>query len=150
MTKDVLVAIEGLHFGENPSGDKVEVISPGNYYKKNNHHYVLYDEVVEGSDEVIKNKIKFGDDGFSITKRGYSNVDMVFEENKKNITNYITPFGSLLVGIDTDKIDIIEEDDGISIDIAYALDINYEHLADCKIRMNIRPKTEEAVAKLNL
>ena len=54
------------------------------------------------------------------------------------MTNYVTPYGSLLVGIDTDRIDIRESDDVINIDIDYALDINYEHLANCKIQMEIK------------
>nr|MCR5474642.1 DUF1934 domain-containing protein [Lachnospiraceae bacterium] len=52
--------------------------------------------------------------------------------------NYVTPYGALLVGIDTDRIDIRESKDKINIDIDYALDINYEHLANCKIKMEIR------------
>lgn len=73
----------------------------------------------------------------SISKRGFTNVEMIFEKNKRNMTNYVTPYGTLLVGIDTDRIDIRENDDSINIDIDYALDINYEHLADCRIRMEI-------------
>ena len=45
---------------------------------------------------------------------------------------------ALLVGIDTDNIDIRENKDSINIDIDYALDINYEHLANCKIKMEIK------------
>ena len=39
---------------------------------------------------------------------------------------------------DTDNIDIRESDDVINIDIDYALDINYEHLANCRIKMEIK------------
>lgn len=138
MTKDVIVSIEGLHFGDVPSGDKIEVITPGSYYKKNNHHFVVYDEVIEGSDEVTKNIVKFDGSALSISKKGFTNFDMVFEKNKRNITNYVTPYGSLLVGVDADKIDIDMSEDEINISIAYSLDINYEHLADCKIKMDIK------------
>jgi len=138
MTKDVIVSIEGLQFGETASGEKIEVITPGSYYKKQNHHFVVYDEVVEGSDEVTKNLIKFDGSALSISKKGFTNVDMVFEKNKRNMTNYVTPYGSLLVGIDAENVDIDMKEDIISINIDYALDINYEHLADCKIKMDIK------------
>ena len=85
MTKDVLITIEGLQLADDPEGDVIEVITPGSYYFKNNHHYVRYDEVMEGSDEVTRNTIKFDGDIFSITKRGYTNVDMVFEKNKRKL-----------------------------------------------------------------
>ena len=99
---------------------------------------MTYEEVTEGTDEVTRNIVRFDGDMLTISKSGFTNVEMVFEKNKRNMTNYITPYGSLLVGIDTDRIDIRECDDAIDIDIDYALDINYEHLANCKIKMEIR------------
>ena len=137
MDKDVWVSVAGLQFGDNPEGEKIEIITPGSYYKKKDKHYLLYDEVVEGSDEVTKNIVRFDGDMLSISKSGFTNVEMIFEKNKRNMTNYVTPYGTLLVGIDTDRIDIRESDDKINIDIDYALDINYEHLANCKIKMEI-------------
>lgn len=137
MDKDVWVNVSGMQFGDTPGGEKIEIMTPGSYYKKKDHHYLTYDEVVEGSDEVTKNIVKFDGDVFSISKSGFTNVEMIFEKNKRNMTNYVTPYGTLLVGIDTDRIDIVENDDSINIDIDYALDVNYEHLANCKIRMEI-------------
>ncbi len=137
MDKDVWVNVSGMQFGDTPGGEKIEIMTPGSYYKKKDHHYLTYDEVVEGSDEVTRNIVKFDGDVFSISKSGFTNVEMIFEKNKRNMTNYVTPYGTLLVGIDTDRIDIVENDDSINIDIDYALDVNYEHLANCKIRMEI-------------
>ena len=31
MNKDVWVSVAGLQFGENPEGDKIEILTPGNY-----------------------------------------------------------------------------------------------------------------------
>lgn len=143
MTKDVLVSVSGMQFGNIPDSDKIEIITSGNYYKKNNKHYVLYDEVFENPNGIIKNVAKFDDNSFNLIKSGMTNVNMVFEENKKNMTNYITPYGTLMVGIDANKVDIQETEDNIDINIDYALEINYEHYADCKIKMNITAKGSE-------
>lgn len=138
MDKDVWVSVAGLHFSDNPEGEKIEIITPGSYYRKKGHHYVLYDEIEEGTDAVTKNTVRFDGDMLTISKRGFTNVEMIFEKNKRNLTNYVTPYGTLMVGIDTDRIDIKESEDVINIDIDYALDINYEHLANCKIQMEIK------------
>ena len=45
-----------------------------------------------------------------------------------------------MIGIDTDSVEISEEEDHISLDVAYRLEANYEHLADCRIKMDIRSK----------
>ncbi|MCR5301440.1 MAG: DUF1934 domain-containing protein [Lachnospiraceae bacterium] len=137
MEKDVWVSVAGLQFGNSPEGERIEILTPGCYYRKKDHHYLTYDEVVEGSDEITRNIVKFDDDMLSISKSGFANVEMIFEKNKRNMTNYVTPYGSLVVGIDTDRIDIVEKEDQINIDIDYALDVNYEHLANCRIKMEI-------------
>ena len=118
----------------------MEVITAGDYYKKNNKHYVIYDELVEGFEGVTKNVIKVHEDCVDITKKGIMNVHMVFEKNKKNITCYETPFGNMMLGINASDIQITEEEDAISVDVKYALELNYEHLADCSIRMAIQSR----------
>lgn len=149
MTKEVLISVSGMQFGGDTNGEAIEVITTGNYYKKNNKHYVLYDEVTEGFDGVTRNIIKFDDKAFELNKSGVTNVNMLFEENKRNLTNYITPFGSLMIGIDAEKINISETDENIRINIDYALDVNYEHLADCKIKMDITAKKEDVFSLEN-
>lgn len=139
MTKDVLVTISGLQFMDEDS-DSVELITSGSYYKRNGKHYVLYDEVQEGFEGVTKNTVKIAQDMMDITKKGVTNVHMMFEKNKKNVTYYYTPFGSLLVGIDARNVDVVETEDNISVKVNYNLEVNYEHLADCAITMNIRSK----------
>ena len=126
MTKDVLISISGLQFAGGENSEPVEVITSGSYYKKNGRHYILYDEV---ADEVL-----------DITKRGETNVHMMFEKDKKNVTYYYTPYGNLLIGIDATKVQVEETEHNLSVKVDYALEVNYEHMADCKITMNIQSK----------
>ncbi|MCI8483738.1 MAG: DUF1934 domain-containing protein [Lachnospiraceae bacterium] len=142
MTKDVLLSISGLQFAarEEEEVEPVEVITAGDYYKKNGKHYVMYDEVMEGFEGNTKNIIKLTENSLDITKKGVSNVHMIFEKNRKNVSYYNTPFGNLLIGIDAKSVDIAETEDNIDVKIKYNLEVNYEHLADCFITMNIKSK----------
>lgn len=148
MTKDVLVSISGMHDElaevaeiETEEAEAIEVITPANYYFRNQKHYIVYDEAVEGTAEVIKNRIKItGTDCVEIMKSGLSNSHMVFEKNKKNETFYRTPYGQMLVGVNTKNMEINVSEDNIDILIDYQLDVNHEPMADCKIKMNITSK----------
>lgn len=148
MTKDVLIKISGLQMltDDNDESVPVEVITSGEYYCKNGKHYILYDEVMEGFDGVTKNRIKIQEDCVDISKRGVSNVHMVFRKNKKSLTSYETPYGSMLIGIDAHKMQMNHAEDSIDIDIKYHLDINYEHVADCAVKMNIQSKAAATFA----
>ena len=151
MTKDVFVSISGMHeeIAETPAVERdeaeaIEVVTPGSYYFRNEKHYIVYDEVMEGFEEATKNIFKFDGSCLEVTKRGAVNVHMLFEEQKKNMTTYHTPFGDILIGIDTEKIEVSEEENKIHLHVDYSLEANYQHLANCKIDMKIYPKKEGA------
>lgn len=143
MEKEVLIALKGLQFALDEEGaNALETITPAEYYKRNDSHYVIFEELMEGFTDTTKNVIKFRDSQLEVTKKGLVNVHMVFEENRKNMTSYATPFGNILIGIDTDEVEIREDEDRIQVNVAYTLEANYEHMADCKIEMSIRPRQE--------
>ena len=66
--------------------------------------------------------------------------EAVFEKNKKNQTFYKTPYGQMLIGVNTRHLQVDFEEDKIAVQIDYELDVNHEPMADCKIRMNIVSK----------
>ncbi len=156
MTKDVLVSISGKHIdimedpveGYETGDDAIEVVTPASYYCRNGKHYIIYDEVLEGMGGTIKNKIKItGNDSVEIMKSGVSNSHMIFEKNKKNLTYYRTPYGQMLIGVNTKNMEIDVRDDKINVQVDYELDVNHEPLADCKIKMNIMPKNHAVVCR---
>lgn len=149
MTKEVLLAMKGMQFELNEKtgeGEPIEIITTGQYFEKNNHKYLMYEEIMEGIDSPISNMIKFDGKTLEVTKKGMVNVHMMFEEGKQNLTDYRTPFGSLMIGINTRKVSIKEEEDRIHIEADYGLDINYEFLSDCQICMDITPKNKAGVS----
>ncbi len=140
MTKDVIIGISGLQFTGEENAESLEVIAPGQYYYRDGKHYVKYEEVVEGFEEKNENLVKIGPRKVEVTKKGLTNVHMVFEEKKKNVTCYTTPFGNLMIGIKGNGVSIREEEKNILVKADYTLDINYEYVADCSIRMHIRAR----------
>ena len=91
-SQDVFVSISGMHeeIAETPAVERdeaeaIEVVTPGSYYFRNEKHYIVYDEAVEGSSEMIRNRIKITGTGcVEIVKSGLSDSHMIFEKNKNN------------------------------------------------------------------
>lgn len=142
MTQDILLKIKGLQFLEDDQEEQLEVITAARYFERDGKHYIKYDEVLEGFDGTVKNLIKLNNSSLEVSKQGLANVHMVFEENKKNMTYYDTPYGNLLVGISATDIAVSTSADQIDVKVDYALEVNYEHLADCTISMNIQSKSK--------
>lgn len=161
MTKDVLVSISGHHIdimaepedkvkALESGQDAIEVVTPASYYCRGGKHYIIYDEVLEGMAGTIRNRIKItGTDSVEIVKSGLSSSHMVFEKNRKNLTYYSTPYGQMLVGVNTRNMEVSVEDDRINVLVDYELDVNHEPLADCKIKLDIVSKNSGEFSVLN-
>ncbi|MDK2968286.1 DUF1934 domain-containing protein [Lacrimispora sp.] len=148
MTRDVLISISGAQIVEEDN-QAVEMITRGDYFLKNGNHYILYDEVQEGMEGITRNTIKIHPAGMDIIKRGGTSVHMTFEKEKKNISCYATPFGELMIGIRTNDIRIAEEEDRLKVQVDYSLDINYQHVSECNIVLEVCSKDAADIHLLN-
>ena len=140
MTKDVLITIRGVHTLDHEDND-VEMIIRGDYYQKNGKHYILYEEILEGAEERVKNVIKISPSSMDIIKKGVTNSRMLFEKNKKNLSCYSTPVGNLVIGIQANHFYVEEQENSIKVNVDYSLDINYEHMSDCRTCVDVQSCT---------
>ena len=62
------------------------------------------------------------------------------QKNQKNQTYYQTPYGQMLIGVNTKSMEVDVAEDRINVSLDYELDVNHEPLADCRIRMGIMNK----------
>ncbi|MDE6433782.1 MAG: DUF1934 domain-containing protein [Lachnospiraceae bacterium] len=140
MTKDVLVKISGMQF--DVQDEAIELTVPGNYYMKNNKHYVLFEEQPEDNGPVTKNIVKFDNTFFEIMKKGGNNSYMRFDKNKKNSTVYQTLVGPIQVGVLTHEFLIEEGEQEIAVKVKYALDINYKFVSECEVDFKVQARSE--------
>lgn len=155
MTKDVLITFSSIQVNidgaetdktEIAAGDAdmesyiVESVMQGLYYKKNEKHYLLYDEVMEGFREPVKTKVIFEENSLEIVRSGPVNVRMFFEENKINMTSYKTPYGNIPLGINTKKISVSDDIDSIIVGVEYTLESETGSLSGCSITIKIRSR----------
>ena len=82
--------------------------------------------------------MKFRPSYLEVKKTGFVDTRMVFEENKKTLTLYETPFGVMNVSVSATSIRLKEEKESIELTAEYALDINNSYMADCTITDRFR------------
>lgn len=139
MTKQVLVSISGSQFFDTEN-DKIELVTVADYYKRNGHHFVLYEEMPEGEDSVIKNTLKFDTGFFEMTKKGAVNAQLLFNPRQSNTTYYVTAAGPISMNVTTTAYRLQEEENYIEVYIKYILDINFSFSTENEILIRITPK----------
>ena len=145
MERNVLVTVTGLLFtgsGEDEK-DYIDVITPGQYFERDNRHYLVYEEVLEGCDTPIHNLITIAPEKISIRKNGVVATEMVFRPHHTTNTYYSTPFGNLDLSVTTHRIEVNVRVEGIAADIRYRLMINGEQKNDCFVKLLVQPQTKD-------
>lgn len=146
MTKDVLIKISGMQSMDEDS-DTVEMITAGEYYWKNGKHYVIFDEMMEGFEGSVHNTMKLSGELLDIRKSGIIGTHMIFVPGQTEKTHYATPMGEMYIETTTKNISLDEQEDSLKMMVEYSLDINYEHVSDCSITVDIASRGK---AQLNL
>lgn len=143
MDKDVIIYINGLQYAQTEDGSEpIEVITPGEYYFKNGNHYLMYDDADDEELTGSRNIIKFRDAYLEVTKRGARTTKLVFEKDKKTLSQYQTPFGTMNIGITTTQVSFKENSDSIELTAKYSMDINSGFIADCSVSVLAKSKKD--------
>ena len=140
MTKEIILTISGLHATDGETDDPVEVMSPGQYYFKNGKHYVVYDEVMEGIDGVVKSTLKFTEDQVELFRSGAASTRMVFQKQQEHLAVYQTPMGPLSISLYTEDIISDFREEWMDLEIIYSLKTEGIVLTESTVRLNICPK----------
>jgi len=136
--REVLITMKGLQaMGEEDEAETLETIIRGRYYYRQGLHNVFYEETLDG-EATVKSSVKFDEHHAEINKNGIYNVQMLFEQGRKNRTDYNTPFGSIAMCFDTKDILIEQTEDRILLIIYYDLEINFENAGKCRMEIEIK------------
>ena len=136
MKKNVVITVRGLQ-AEINAEEPVEVISAGTYLRKENTHYLSYDEADENG-KLTKNRIKITPEAIEMVKQGGVSTQMMFHLGEKQYACYSTPFGDLTLGMTTKKIQVEEEEHKLFAKLLYGLEINGQHMSECKLDIEVK------------
>lgn len=137
MTKNVIISLTGLQYAMEEEEAPIEVINFGQYYKKGEKHYLLYEETEE-SGRVTKCRIKVSEKELELQKRDRLNTRLLFLPGEAYLTNYETPYGSLLVGVNTYSLELYEEDEFLRATLKYGLEMNGEKAGECTLVLKVQ------------
>lgn len=137
MTKNVIISLTGLQYAMEEEEAPIEVINFGQYYKKGEKHYLLYEETDE-SGRATKCRIKVSEKELELQKRDRLNTRLLFLPGEQYLTNYETPYGGLLVGVNTRSLELYEEEEFLRATLKYGLELNGEKTGDCTLVLKVQ------------
>ena len=128
--KDVLISIRGTQHPNHPQPDadnspvSVELVTGGSYEYCGEGSWFTYAESELTGMEGTQTTFKMEDGLVTLTREGSVNTQMLFQKGRRHVFLYDTPFGTMTMGVDTQRLTTHADEHGGQMDIIYAVDID--------------------------
>ena len=142
MEKTVILSIRGQQTADNNTDpDVIELVTEGTLTNHEGGKYtVRYQESELTGLEGTQTTIQVEGGSVSILREGQVNSQMVFEEGRRHLTLYNTPYGALTMGVNTRRMKVALDETGGEIEIDYALEIDHAVAGENLFCISIRER----------
>ena len=141
MDKDVILSIRGQQIFDNGEPEVTELVTEGTLSSDGDEEYTLsYQESELTGLEGTLTTFQIEPERITLLRIGEVNSQMVFEQGRRHLSLYDTPYGSLSVGVSTRKMHAELGLSGGSIEIDYAIEIDHAVAGQNLFQINVREK----------
>lgn len=137
---NVIISIRGQQAFQDADEESVELVTEGLLCRDHDAYTLSYQESeITGLGGTLTT-FQIEKDCVTLMRVGEVNSQMVFEEGRRHLSMYDTPYGALSVGINTRKMRAELDARGGSIEIDYAIEIDHALAGQNLFRIHVREK----------
>ena len=125
MEKEVIISIKGMQKYEGNDPDTVELVTARRLMKDKAGYTLSYQESEITGLEGTLTTIQVEGEQVTLMRMGEFNSQMVFQEGRRHLSMYNTPYGAMSVGVNTRHLLADLSDKGGDIEIDYAIEIDH-------------------------
>ena len=144
MEKEVIISIKGMQKYENAEPDTIELVTGGRLERDGESFTLSYQEsAVTGMDGTLTT-FQIEPERVTLLRVGEYTSQMVFQEGRRHMSMYNTPYGSMTIGVNTRHLlaDLTER--GGDIEIDYAIEIDHSVAGRNVFQISVRETGETA------
>ncbi len=137
--KEVTVRIASHQTDADGEQQDMEMHGTGQLFEREDALYVLYEENPGIAGKTVRNflKIEKNPCKVSLKKSGAVSWAVAFEEERHDVSEYQTPFGALLMEVETESVQLERTGRKISLQLVYTLFIQGTKQAVCRLELEI-------------
>ena len=141
MENNVIISIQGKQSFQAQEDDTIELVTEGCLSPDGDGSYTLsYQESPLTGLEGTLTTFQIEPGRVTLLRVGEVNSQMVFEEGRRHLSMYDTPYGALSIGVNTRRMRSELGANGGSIEIDYAIEIDHALAGQNLFRIQVREK----------
>ena len=125
MEKDVVISIKGIQKYEDVDPDVIELVTEGRLTRVGESYTLSYQESELTGLEGTLTTIQVDGEQVTLMRVGEFTSQMVFQEGRRHLSMYNTPYGAMAIGVNTRHLLADLTDQGGDIEIDYAIEIDH-------------------------
>lgn len=141
MHNNVIISIKGTQSFVGMEADAVELVTEGRLDPDGDGYTLSYQESeLTGLDGTLTT-FQIEPERITLLRMGEVNSQMVFQEGKRHLSMYDTPYGALSVGVRTKRMRAALSQAGGAIEIQYAIEIDHAAAGENQFCIQVKEKT---------
>ncbi|MBU3111556.1 DUF1934 domain-containing protein [Clostridium lacusfryxellense] len=138
MKRKAIISVVSRQSDNEDDGDAIEVVTPGEFYKKDNCYYAVYEETEISGMKGTTTTLKIDQEKFTLIRTGTTNTEMNFKKYSRDLTLYNTPHGALDLTVDTRELKMNIDNNGGEVFIDYDMIIGNQQSLSTTLQINIK------------
>ena len=125
MEKEVVISIKGMQQYEGTFPDVIELVTEGRLVRDGESYTLSYQESeLTGLDGTLTT-IQVDGEQVTLLRVGEFNSQLVFQEGRRHLSVYNTPYGAMSVGVHTRHLLAELSDQGGDIEVDYSIEVDH-------------------------
>ena len=138
MEKEVVISIKGMQNYEGALPDVVELVTQGRLAREGERYTLSYQESELTGLSGTLTTIRVDGPEVTLMRVGEFNSQMVFQEGRRHLSMYNTPYGAMSVGVHTRHLLAELNDQGGDIEVDYTIEVDHAMAGRNVFRINVK------------
>lgn len=141
MEKDVIISIRGTQDYSGTDPDTMELVTEGKLAVQDGALRLSYEESELTGMEGTTTVFQVEPEKVTLLRLGSVQSEMVFEEGRRHMSLYSTPYGNMEIGVRARRLNSTLELAGGRLEIDYDIEINHMLAGQSLFRIDVRENT---------
>lgn len=141
MEKDVIISIRGTQEYSGTDPDTMELVTEGKLAVQDGALCLSYEESELTGMEGTTTVFQVEPEKVTLLRLGSVQSEMVFEEGRRHMSLYSTPYGNMEIGVRARRLNSTLELTGGRLEIDYDIEINHMLAGQSLFRIDVRENT---------
>ena len=137
MEKEVVISIKGMQKYEGTPPDAMELVTKGRLAREGGSYTLSYQESELTGLGGTLTTIQVDGEQVTLMRMGEFNSQMVFQEGRRHLSMYNTPYGAMAIGVHTRHLMAELNDQGGDIEVDYTIEVDHALAGRSVFRINV-------------